>query len=226
MTNFIDLTIPISEDVVLVPSRYFTGEFPTYPTPKFTKLMTPDSDPLGIRTVSAVSMLCHTATHLDAPRHFVPDGATIDEIDLDVLIGDALVADFFGKKDGEAITADELAEQLHGQVQPGLRLIVRTGYTTKYWGTEEYYLGGPYLEQEAAEWIVDAGFVLCVFDFVPDSVKQQTLGVHRTLLPAGIPFVEYPTNVEAIKSRRVKLFVIPMKLLGSDGAPARVFVEE
>lgn len=226
MARFIDLTLPLSEDIVLVPSRLFKAGFPEYPRPKFTRMMTPESDPMERRTVTHMSMLCHTGTHLDAPMHFVPDGTPVDQIPLSVLVGDALVADFFHKEEAQAITAEELSNELGDEIEPGLRLIIRTGYTTKHWGTEDYYLGGPYLAADAAEWIVAKGFVLCVFDFVPDRVLDQSFAVHLTLLGAGIPFVEYPINVEEIKGKRVRLYVVPMKLQGVDGAPARVFVEE
>jgi arylformamidase len=45
----------------------------------------------GGANVTAVSMCAHTGTHMDAPRHYLPDGATIDQMPPDAAIGPARV---------------------------------------------------------------------------------------------------------------------------------------
>src|SRR5262245_42786414 len=46
------------------------------------------------RETRKVVLGTHTGTHCDAPRHFIPNGQTVEFLPLDVLIGKATVIDF------------------------------------------------------------------------------------------------------------------------------------
>ncbi len=71
MSKIIDLTMPFSEKTIPVPG---------HPRPDFEPLTTLEKD--GVRNTTMTCSI-HTGTHIDAPSHFIEDGATIDEIAID-----------------------------------------------------------------------------------------------------------------------------------------------
>src|SRR4051812_5438408 len=122
--------------------------------------------------LSRISFGSHTATHVDAQKHFRDDGAGVDEIPLDVLMGPARLIRF--PDDVRAITADHLkAERIDGET----RLL----FSTRNSG----FIRGPsfvpdftYVAPDAAEYLVGAGVKLVGVDYF--SVEQFHSGHHRT----------------------------------------------
>jgi arylformamidase len=169
----------------------------------------------------------HVGTHLDAPVHFVPGGATLDEIPLDRLIAPGVVIDLTGLS-RPGVTADFLAPRL-GSVQPGDVVFLDFGWAERY-GTPEYG-DHPYLEEDAAALLVERGAGIVAVDTAsPDLPARHrtpdfTFPAHRTLLGAGVLIIE---NVSAAVSRlsgkRVDVQAIPIPLRGADGAPCSLLV--
>ena len=71
MSKILDLTMPFSEKPIRVPCP---------PHPRFEPLTSLEQD--GVRNTT-MSISIHTGTHIDAPSHFIADGAAIDEIPVD-----------------------------------------------------------------------------------------------------------------------------------------------
>ena len=94
MSRIIDLTFPIHEGMTTFPA-------PWHPFVEITQL---GRHGLEGRETRKIVIGSHTGTHCDAPRHFIPGGATIDEIPLDVFIGPAVVCDLSGAPASQAIT--------------------------------------------------------------------------------------------------------------------------
>ncbi len=188
--------------------------------------------------VSVFSMSCHWYTHVDAPAHFVPGGRPLDQISLDVWVGEAVVVDLTHIGPEERVTAGEL--ECSGQsIRKGDFALLRTGWDAKCdWETKEFWSRAPYLTREGAEWLVSRGVKGIGCDFPADyPVRDEVLSpgrkreraewaVHEVFLANDIPMVEYLVNLGAISRERVRLFVAPLKLEGADGAPARVFALE
>lgn len=166
----------------------------------------------------------HIGTHADAPRHFIPNGGTIDEVPLDVLVGPATVADFTGCRPLQEIDVADLAQRLGDKVPA--RLILRTGWS-EYFGNMKFYDEYPFLSENAAGWLVDKGVQLIAMDTPSPDNPAHSRGTakdspnHKTLLGAGVVLVEYLANLKALTASEVELIVMPLKLKGCDGAPAR-----
>ena len=76
MTKFIDVTVPLS------------AELPTFPgDPPFQVDVTHRIGNGDSYNVARMTLGTHAGTHVDAPFHFIPDGSTIDELELEILIG-------------------------------------------------------------------------------------------------------------------------------------------
>lgn len=164
----------------------------------------------------------HIGTHVDAPSHFVEDGATVDQLPLAALVGRAYCLEVL--RDGpDPITADDLMPA--AGLAPGDALLIRTGWDDRY--TEPGYVDRhPYLTVDAAEWAVAKKLRLIGMDTmspeIPKSMRPPSFpyDVHRTLLSAGTFLVENLVLRETV-GRWCTLFVGVLNVHGGDGAPAR-----
>jgi arylformamidase len=176
------------------------------------------------RETRKVVLGTHIGTHADAPRHFIPNGGTIDDVPLDVLIGPATVADFTGCGPLQVIDIADLEQRLGDKVPS--RLILRTGWS-EYFGDMKFYNQYPFLSEDAARWLVEKGVRLIAMDTPSPDNPAHSRGTakdspnHKVLLGAGVVLVEYLANLKALTASEVELIVMPLKLKGCDGAPAR-----
>jgi arylformamidase len=167
--------------------------------------------------VSRLDFGSHTGTHVDSPKHFFDDGAGVDTLPLDLLMGPArlLVFDDTVMRIGEA----ELApHDLHGVT----RLLLRTRNSA--WlasGSTDFHNDYTYVTPDGAEYLAKIGVKLVGVDYL--SVEQFHSGhhrTHRTLLGRGIVIVEGLALAEP-PAGDYQLICLPLRLEGLDGAPAR-----
>jgi arylformamidase len=184
------------------------------------------------RSNADLYMAIHTATHIDAPYHFVVDGIPIDRVPLEQLVGEGVVLRVEALAEprhrltvAEIQTAAKLPEaQLRGKIA-----VVATGWSNRAFAdAARYFRESPTLSPEAAGWLVAAGVKAVVLDCATDApepvpVADQACPVHHILLEAGIPIVENCTDLVRIPDGPHMLYAIPLKILGESGAPARVF---
>lgn len=171
--------------------------------------------------VSHVDFGSHTGTHVDAPRHFFDDGAGVDQIPLDILIGDAMVVGF--RDDVRAVTRGDLERFDLTGVE---RLLLRTRNSTYLTQDPAFHEDYTYLAPDGAEHLVAQGVKLVGIDYL--SIEQFHSGHHRThltLLGAGIVIVE-GLNLDGIADGRYELCCLPLRIAGCDGAPARAVLIE
>ena len=180
---------------------------------------------------STFSMFAHYATHVDAPVHFIPEGMTIDQVPLQSLIGPAAVIELSDHGESTGITGDTL-EDRGRHVEKGDIAILRTGWTDKRWGTDKFWLEGPYLSTEGADWLVERGVKSVVYDFSEEYLvrepgfRGEDCEVHHKLLGTNIFNIEYVRDLGFIERPRCAVMALPIKLKGLDGAPARVIAIE
>jgi arylformamidase len=171
--------------------------------------------------VSLLSMGSHTGTHVDPPSHFLEGGGTVEELEPDVLMGPAWVADLPGRT-GE-IGATEL--EAAGVPAGTERLLMKTSNSGSLVAGATVRDEFACLSAEAARWVVERGFRLVGVDYLSveraDAPKEHP--VHRILLEAGVVIVEGLDLSEAPPGP-CELLCLPLRLAGGDGAPARVFL--
>ena len=166
----------------------------------------------------------HIGTHADAPRHFIPGGKTIDEVSLDILVGPATLVNFAPCRPLQVIDIPDLKAKLGNKVPA--RLILRTDWS-EHFGHLSFYNEYPFFSEEAARWMVENGVKLIAMDTPSPDNPVHSRGTpkdspnHKVLLGAGVVLVEYVCNLKALTASEVELMVLPLKLKGCDGAPAR-----
>lgn len=172
--------------------------------------------------VSRLDCGVHTGTHVDAPHHFLDDGRTIETLSLDVLVGPVLVIQI--PDEMETITAEIL--NAGGIPAMTKRLLIRTR-NSHLWekGVREFDQKFVGISNDGAEWLVNAGMKLVGVDYLSVAPFHQSGPTHRTLLSAGIVIVE-GLDLSKVVPGPYELYCLPLKLLGSDGAPARVILKQ
>jgi kynurenine formamidase len=214
LDRIIDLTFSIKNGMTT---------FPTYwhPTVEITVLGHHRSENRETRKIIVGT---HTGTHCDAPRHFIPDGMTLDNLPLEVLIGPAFVADFSKAPPFREIGIKDLEQQLGNRKID--RLILRFDWSDN-WSEQNYYTDHPFMSEEAADWLIQRDIKLLAMDTpTPDDPRNgrgnvKDSPVHKLLLSKNIILVEYLCNLKKLSRQDIELIVLPLKIYEGDGAPAR-----
>ena len=170
--------------------------------------------------VSRIVMGVHTGTHVDAPVHFIPGAGTIEDLTLDSLIGMVQVVRVPDSVD--VITADVI-EGL--PIQTGIERLLFKTRNSRIWeqsleGFQTDFVG---ISEDGAEYLVNLGVKLVGIDYLSIAPYKNSRPTHRVLLNAGVVALE-GVNLSNVQSGDYELICLPMKLGGSDGAPARVIL--
>lgn len=162
--------------------------------------------------VTRVSLGSHAGTHVDAPAHTEPDGATLDAFPPERFSFDARLVDLRARSAGARIGVDDLPS-----VDCDL-LVLRTGWDV-HWGTDRY-ADHPALTPAAAARCADEGYDVGLDAPSPDPRGSADLPAHRALLGANRLLLENLTNLDDLP-RRFRLHAYPLALADADGAPVR-----
>ncbi len=162
----------------------------------------------------------HTGTHLDAPAHFVPGGAGVEQLDLNVLVGPAVVIDV---PDGVDILTAEALDRL--PIPAGAQRVLFRTRNSAIWAENTTTFVEDYvaLERTGAQWIVDRGVKLVGIDYLSIAAWRDLIVTHQILLGAGVIAVE-GLNLAAVSAGTYQFVCLPVKLGGSDGAPVRAIL--
>ncbi|MBO5657208.1 MAG: cyclase family protein [Agathobacter sp.] len=176
------------------------------PGPK--QIIINDMEQDDLYNLSAFSMCSHNGTHVDAPKHFLQNGKTIDEIPLEHFVGKAYVSEHHG-----LITAEDafgILVKANGE-DAAKRILIK---------------GDAVVTIEAAEVFANAGILLLGNESQTIGPEDAPMAVHLLLLKAdvvlfeGIRLAEVPEGVYLLNA-------VPLNLGGLEGAPCRaILIEE
>jgi arylformamidase len=166
---------------------------------------------------SAVYLDCHVGTHVDAPRHFVRDGITIDAIDLSQLCGPCRVVEVKGRRD---IRPKDLAD-----VPAGVRVLFKTVGSTLLGMGKDDPNGFAYLTSAAAQRLIALDTRLVGIDGFSIDEYGSNEPSHLIILPAGIPILEC-IDLTGVPPGDYELTVLPLKIGGAEAAPARAILRK
>jgi arylformamidase len=153
--------------------------------------------------LSRLDLGVHSGTHVDAPLHFLDGGASVETLPLDVLVGPCVVVEGL---DPAAVPAG--AERVLFKTPNG-----------RLWERDEFSEDFVALDAEAARALVAAGVRLVGIDYLSIGDEEA----HRILLGAGIVAVE-GLDLREVEPGDYRLVCAPLKLVGAEGAPARVLL--
>ena len=168
-------------------------------------------------TLSKLSLGAHSGTHVDAPMHFIREGASIDSLALEPFIGRARVIDI-----PDSVQSIDAAELNRHDWRSAERVIFRTRSSARGWmRSSTFHRDFAYIAPDAAQLLADAGVRLVGIDYISaEKFGAAAPLTHRILLDKGIPIVE-GFALDAVTPGDYDLVVLPMKVAGHEGAPAR-----
>lgn len=209
MSNLIDISVPLHRSM------------PTWPgSVGFRAEQTRGFEKGDAVNVTRLDMDVHAGTHVEAPLHYIHEAAALDTIPLDTFIGPAYVADL---RAADAIGPEELtAASIPNLVD---RLLLRTRnsalWAVQSQGFREDYVA---LTLSGARWVADRGIRLLGIDYLSVQRFGDDPETHRTLMRAGVAILE-GIDLSAVQPGPYWLSCLPLKLIGTEAAPARAVLE-
>jgi arylformamidase len=155
---------------------------------------------------------------VDAPRHFFDEGPGADGLPLDLLVGRTRVIDVRLRGGiGEAeLSAAGLREDL--------RVLLKTP-NSALWNGEGFHQDYTYVTEGGARYLVDQGVKVVGIDYLSiEQFKKAGAPAHRTLLSQGVVIIE-GLNLAEVEAGMYEMLCLPLRLVGADGAPARVILK-
>lgn len=168
-------------------------------------------------TDSKITLGSHTGTHVDAPKHVFRDGASLDEIPLEQIIGKCRVLDFTDTK--SAIKISDLEKH---DIKERERILAKTKNSEI--GFDKFRDDYIYLDGDAAEYLAQKKISLFGIDYL--SVKQKgskDIRAHTELLKNNIVIFE-GLDLSKADAGEYIFIGLPLKFTSIDGSPARAIL--
>lgn len=169
--------------------------------------------------LSTLNMGVHTATHIDAPLHFIAGGADVASINLSKFIGVAKVFDLCAKN---CIKASDLYEL---NISSGDIVLLKTSNSSLDL-TGVFNKEFVYLDEGAAKFLVDKNITTVGIDYL--SVENFYSGcaiTHKLLLQNEIGIIE-GLRLKGVPEGEYFLSCVPLKIEGAEGSPVRAVLVE
>ncbi len=205
--DWIDISVPVYTGMV---------HWPDNPPVVIERMQ--DMERGDAANVSKLSLGAHTGTHMDAPLHFLRDGAGIDTMPFSATLGIARVIEIH---DPVSIKPAELAGHA---IQPGERVLFKTSNSSRCWQTDSFVEDFVYISADAASYLAGRGVQTVGVDYLSvGGYRADGAATHRALLEAGIWIIE-GLNLAQVRPGSYELICLPLRLLHADGAPARAIL--
>lgn len=165
--------------------------------------------------VSKLDLGVHTGTHIDAPVHFIEGAGATETVPLDALVGPAVVVDATMLADHiDAAALSQLA------IPAGTERVIFKTQNSRLWDLAGFSADFIGLLGDASEALVSRGVRLVGIDYLSIGPKGNGVPTHTALLRAGVVILE-GLDLRAVTPGAYMLAALPLRLVGSDGAPAR-----
>lgn len=170
--------------------------------------------------VSTVTLSLHFGTHVDAPWHFLANGAKLDELPLDKFCGPAVCLDI-PKQPGEHICAEDLQK---ANISQDDIVLIRTGWEIRAFTPAYFGEAWPGFDPTAVEFLVSKG-VKAIGADIPSTDSMANLGVgapaHMASLGANLVLFECLINLDKVAGRRFTFWGLPLNLTAVEASPVR-----
>ena len=169
--------------------------------------------------IGKIELVANTGTYLDSPFHRYADGHDLSELHLASLA--ALEASLV-RLTGSAERA--ISHSAFGAIDVrGKAVLIHTGWD-RHWRTDQYFEGHPFLTEDAASYLRDAGAALVGIDsYNIDDTADLRRPAHSILLGAEIPIVEHLCGLEQLPGSGFRFTAVPVKVKGMGTFPVRAY---
>ena len=207
--SLIDISIQISSKMPVWPGT---------PPPEIHVIKSVEKDEVN---VSSISIDLHTGTHMDSPLHFVKNGRTIEQLNLENLTGPCLVLNL----EGEQLITEEIIKRKIIDNKKINKLLFKTDNSKLWSSTNKFYKDYVGLSECAAKWIVEKGIELVGIDYLSIQAFSQPDSVHITLLEKEVIILE-GLNLENVEEGEYILYAFPINIQNVEGSPVRAVLKK
>ena len=212
-SKYYDITVPISQDMLIWPGD-----------PKVTLRQVSSISKGAESNITQLRMSVHTGTHIDAPKHFLDDGNTIDRISLEQLIGPVFVMVF--EEEISLITKETITKHKDFDILSDIKKVLFKTRNSRLWHSDnkafrEDFVG---LDHSAAQLLADLGMELVGVDYLSIATFNETEEPHKILLEQGVVLLE-GIDLTGVPQGSYEVYCLPLLLQGCEGSPARVILK-
>lgn len=169
--------------------------------------------------IGKIEMVSNTGTYIDCPFHRYADGHDLSQLHLSALAD--LKGVYVNAQDALSISVDYFQ---HLDVK-NKAVLIHTGWS-KHWRTDAYFENHPFVTEEAAHFLVQAGAKLVGIDSHNiDDTRQRSRPVHTVLLKNQVLIVEHMTNLHLLQGKTFHFTAVPPKFVGVGTFPVRAFAK-
>jgi arylformamidase len=205
--GWIDVSVPIRSGMVHWPDD------PEIEIDRVTEIA--DGYPSNLSTIS---MGAHTGTHVDAPLHVIAGGPSVEQMPLPAMVGRARVIEIANQ---QTIEPRELRDK---GILPGERVLFKTINSQRCWKNNRFFDDFVALSPAAAKYMVERQVLTVGIDYLSIGLYgPEGEETHQILLSAGIWVIE-GLDLSAIEAGVYEMICLPLKLAGTEGAPARAIL--
>jgi arylformamidase len=206
LPQIIDISLPITPQMPIWPGD---------PRPELAPVTTLERH--GVQ-VSRLVLGTHSGTHVDAPRHFIPGGRTIDQLDLSALVGPCRVLEV-ARTEGHISAAD----LQHFELRPGDCVLLKTRNSSRP-PAPTFTPGFVALESSAAAYLCERGVRVVGIDGPSiDTWDASAFPCHKRLLGAEVLILENLV-LRHVAPGGYGLIAVPINVIGADGCPVRALL--
>ena len=210
--KIIDITKPISNKTI---------PWEEDPAPQISKPFQIQNG--DVYNLTELSTSAHVATHIDAPKHFLDYGKTIEQLDLTKMIGEVAVVQIEKQVD---IIDEKLIADLWNQ-KPFLtdikKIIFKTKNSSDEFPKDKFNKAYTAIDSSAAKALVEKEIHFVGIDYHSISIYQDLIEPHKILLEKEIIILE-GAELSAVEEGLYNLICLPIKIEGADGAPVRAIL--
>jgi arylformamidase len=242
-SRVVDLTLPIESNMAPIPGLkpYLDNPSRVNVISSITEAqretlraegMTLSSDHAvnGRSMISVLSILVHNGTHIDAPRHMVEKGISVDKMPVAQFVKEGVLINLPDKGANSVVTVKDIAES-GVAIRANTIVMINTGWTDKMWGKPGFWEQMPYLERGVAAYVISKGAAGLAIDVFPEKplwrgVKldpgEVWIANHLALMEKNLPLIQFVTNLSQIGNNRFTVVAAPLAIKGGDASPVRV----
>lgn len=207
--NWIDVSVPLRTEMV---------HWPTDPAVHIGRIA--DMNHGAVCNVTKLDMCAHVGTHMDGLNHFIKNGAPLDTLPLDAVIGPCRVIEI---KDTDSVKSAELRNH---KLRKGERILLKTRNSRRAWWTEEFDKKFVHISADGARFLVESGIRTIGIDYLSvGGFERDGVECHQIILGAKIWIIE-GLNFTKVRPGHYHLICLPVKIQNSDGAPARAILKK
>jgi kynurenine formamidase len=232
ITRLVDISFPLS-------AATYQNNLPTSLTDRFAGRpigfevdnLIGRSDPFSVGQVArGLKMRLHAGSHIDAPEHWIADGAQIQDLPLERFIGRAVLANVSNSIQKE-INGQDLEAAIGSTLNPGDRLLIRTDWNDRLaeLGVDEWKRASPFLSASALDWCEEKKLNIIGIDFYHGAAAPGTPHAEMfesRFAKAGILTLTNLVNLRNVRGSSITLIAFPLALVGVEASPVRAVVLE